>query len=451
MPWRNVNAMPKSTNRGLVERDAVAIAGIEKLRFGPFAIGSGEGNRLISEDGRRLIDFSASWGAASLGHGHPALVEAVSRTLAHMPSASILSTIHEPAVALAERLLALTPGGGDRCVWFGHSGSDANETVIRSIEAATGRRRTIAFVGAYHGGTSLSMSISGHTAQTHSPPRAGLFLLPYPNLYRPRFPGAVGEATLAQLDYLLDTVCPPHDTAAIFVEAIQADGGLLVPPKGFLAALAERARARGILLVCDEVKVGLGRTGMLHAFQADGVIPDIITFGKGLGGGLPLSAVVGPASILNARTSFAMQTLCGNPVSCSAGLAVLTAIEQEKLVANAGARGNELQSGLRRLMERHEMIGDVRGRGLAIGVELVENRDSRHPASRSCQKIVYRAFELGLLVFYVGTQSNVLELTPPLTLTQAEAEEGLAILDRAIGDVAAGRVDDAAVAAFAGW
>jgi 4-aminobutyrate aminotransferase len=443
--------MSIDSNRNLVERDAAAVAGIEKLRFGPFAIRSGDGNRLIAEDGRRLIDFSASWGAASLGHGHPGLVDAISRTVAHMPSASILSTIHEPAVALAERLLALTPGDGDRRVWFGHSGSDANETVIRAVEAATGRRRTIAFVGAYHGGTSLSMSISGHTAQTHSPPRAGLFLLPYPNLYRPRFPGAVGEATLAQLDYLLDTVCPAHDTAAILVEAIQADGGLLVPPGGFLAALAERAKARGILLVCDEVKVGLGRTGMLHAFEADGITPDIVTFGKGLGGGLPLSAVVGPASILNSRTAFAMQTLCGNPVSCSAGLAVLAAIEKEGLVTNAEARGRQLQMGLRRLMDRHDMIGDVRGRGLAIGVELIEDRDDRRPATKSCQKVVYRAFELGLLLFYVGTQSNVLELTPPLTLTEAEAEEGLAILGRAIEDVAAGRVDDAAVAGFAGW
>jgi 4-aminobutyrate aminotransferase len=443
--------MSIDSNRNLVERDAAAVAGIEKLRFGPFAIRSGDGNRLIAEDGRRLIDFSASWGAASLGHGHPGLVDAVSRMVAHMPSASILSTIHEPAVALAERLLALTPGDGDRRVWFGHSGSDANETVIRAVEAATGRRRTIAFVGAYHGGTSLSMSISGHTAQTHSPPRAGLFLLPYPNLYRPRFPGAVGEATLAQLDYLLDTVCPAHDTAAILVEAIQADGGLLVPPGGFLAALAERAKARGILLVCDEVKVGLGRTGMLHAFEADGITPDIVTFGKGLGGGLPLSAVVGPASILNSRTAFAMQTLCGNPVSCSAGLAVLAAIEKEGLVTNAEARGRQLQMGLRRLMDRHDMIGDVRGRGLAIGVELIEDRDDRRPATKSCQKVVYRAFELGLLLFYVGTQSNVLELTPPLTLTEAEAEEGLAILGRAIEDVAAGRVDDAAVAGFAGW
>lgn len=432
-------------------RDAGSIAGIQKLRFGPFAIRAGDGNRLIAADGRTLIDFSASWGAASLGHGHPALVEAVQRTLSAMPGASILSTVNEPAVSLAEKLLELTPGKGERRVWFGHSGSDANETIIRAVEAATGRKRVIAFVGAYHGGTTLSMSVSGHTAQAHAAPRPGLFLLPYPNPYRPHFPGAVGEATLAHLDYLLATVCPGHDTAAILIEAIQSDGGLLVPPPGFLAAVANRARRHGILLVCDEVKVGLGRTGMMHAFAAEGVEPDLISFGKGLGGGLPLSAVVGPADILDRQTAFAMQTLCGNPVSCAAGNAVLETIAREGLVDNAAQRGAEIMAGLRRLAERHPQIGDIRGRGLAIGVELVVDRTSREPASRFCQKVVYRCFELGLLLFYVGLRSNVLELTPPMTLTTPEAATGLDILDRAIGDVAAGRVPDAAVAAYAGW
>ncbi|WP_374380719.1 aspartate aminotransferase family protein [Dongia sp.] len=445
--------MPTITDRNfnLIARDAASVAGIEKLRFGPFAIQSGDGNGLITEDGRRLIDFSASWGAASLGHGHPAIVDAVTRTLRNMPSASILSTTHEPGVALAEKLLAITPGGEDRRVWFGHSGSDANETIIRAVEAATGKKRVIAFIGAYHGGTALSMSVSGHTAQSHAAPRPGLFLLPYPNVYRPHFPGNVGEAALAQLDYLLATVCPPHDTAAIILEAIQADGGLLVPPPGFLAAIAERAKRHGILLVCDEVKVGLARTGMMHAFEADGIQPDLISFGKGLGGGLPLSAVVGPAAILDRTTAFAMQTLCGNPVSCSAGLAVLETIDRENLTANTSARGAQLMDGLRALATKHPLIGDVRGRGLAIGVELVTDRVDKEPASKACQKIVYRCFELGLLVFYVGMRSNVLELTPPLTLTEGEATAGLAILDQAIDDVAAGRVPDAAIAAYAGW
>jgi 4-aminobutyrate aminotransferase len=435
----------------LIERDRQAVAAIEKLRFGPFAAVRGEGRHLFAEDGRRILDFSASWGAVSLGHGHPALVEAVGRAVATMPGASLLSLINEPAVALAERLLAITPGEGDRRVWLGHSGSDANETVVRAVEAATGRRRVIAFVGAYHGGTALSMSVSGHTAQTHSPPRAGLFLLPYPNSYRNGFPGPPGEASLALLDHLLATVCPPHDTAAVLVEAIQADGGLLVPPPGFLSAVAERCRRHGILLVCDEVKVGLGRTGLLHAFQAEGITPDLVSFGKGLGGGLPLSAVVGPAAILDARTAFAMQTLCGNPVSASAGLAVLEAIARERLVENAAARGEQLRRALARLAERYETIGDIRGRGLAVGVELVEDRETKAPAARLCAKTVFRAWSLGLLAFYVGTSSNVIELTPALTITADEIDEGVAILDRALADARAGAVTDAEIAPFAGW
>jgi 4-aminobutyrate aminotransferase len=435
----------------LQDRDTATVAGIQKLRFFPHSIVAGEGSYLIEEDGRRLLDLSATWGAASLGYANAALVEAVSAAMGKQPGASILSAVNQPAVELAEKLLAIVPGPGHRRVWLGHSGSDANEAALRAIMAASGRSRVISFIGAYHGGTSGAMSISGHSSQTGAPKLPGSLFLPYPNPFRPFLNDPSGETVLSLLDYHLAADCPAEEVAAVFIEPIMSDGGLIVPPAGFLKALEDRLRPHGVLIVCDEVKVGLGRSGKWHCFQHEGITPDVVTFGKGLGGGLPLSAVVGPADILDVAQAFAMETTCGNPISASAGLAVLKTIREKNLPDRAVEIGRQLLSGFQDMANRHKLIGDVRGRGLALGIELVKDKASREPASVETAKVVYRAYELGAVLYYVGLHSNVLELTPPLILRRREAEEALEILNQAITDVEQGRVSDEKIRDFQGW
>jgi len=428
-------------------RDSQLIAGIQKLRFSPLALTGGHGAYVVDETGRDLLDLSAAWGAASLGYGHPAVVEAVCAAVRNPAGASILSATHLDAVDLAQQILATLPELTDHKVWFGHSGSDANETAFRAIAAATGRPRVIAFRGAYHGGTAGSMAISGHAVQSHAARAEGLTLIPYPNPYR----GEDGEAVLANLAELFATTLPASEVGALFIEPIQSDGGFIVPPPGFLKRLVDRCRALGILIVSDEVKVGLARTGLMHCFRHEGFTPDLVCLGKGLGGGLAISALVGPATVMDHATAFAMQTLHGNPVSVAAASAVLSTIESEMLAVNAATVGAFLLSGIKDLKTRHSSVGDVRGRGLALGIELVSDRTAKSPSKKLAAKTVYRAFELGLVLYYVGVNSNVLELTPPLILTRDQTSDAISILDRALSDVEQGLVSDDAVKDFAGW
>jgi len=442
-------ASDRPTGLTLRERDAQVIANIGRLRFSPLSLVGGRGNRLIEEGGRELLDLSASFGPAILGYSHPAIAAAVNAATASMAGASLLAFPNENAVALAEELLAITPGRGERRVWFGHSGSDANDCALRVVKAATGRPRFISFIGSYHGNLSGSMSVSGHPAMTHTLPRAGLVLLPYPQAYRPGFSP---EEVLKLLDLQFATTCPPQQVAAIFIEPMMSDAGVIVPPQGFLAAVQQRCRRHSIQLILDEVKVGLGRSGRLHCFQHEGLEPDLVVFGKGLGGGLPLSALIGPRAIMDHAPAFALQTTAGNPVATAAGRAVLRTIAAEGLIERAAGLGQMLTDALRALAPRQPMIGEVRGRGLSIGIELVSDRAAREPVPvATTAKVIYRAWQLGAVLFYVGLRGNVLELTPPLTLTEAEAEAGVAIIDQALTDVGRGLVADADVAPFMMW
>lgn len=432
----------------LYARDEAAIAGIEKLRFFPLEVVSGRGSTLVTPDGRELLDLSATWTACGLGHGHPAVVEAVSRAVRDAPGAGGLSAVHPDSVGLAEDLLALVPGTGERRVYLGHAGSDANDVALRACRHATGKRTVLAFEHSYHGGVGVAMGVSGVHVDAGAPADPDSAFLPYPNPFRPTH-GDV-EADVVVCLELAEKHLATDSIACLIVEPILSDGGLVVPPDGFLAQLHALCRRHGVPMICDEVKMGLGRPGTVHAFQHDDVVPDIVTFGKVLGGGLPLSAAVGPAELLDEPPAAALLTTAGNPVCTAAGRAVLATIIGDDLAGRAASVGAVLTAALRGLAGSPgaDRIGDVRGRGLAIGVELIDPATGERDPKLAAQ-VVYRAWELGAVVYYVG--GNVLEVTPPLILTEAEAVRAAEILGQAIADAAAGKVDAEEVARYAGW
>jgi 4-aminobutyrate aminotransferase len=427
----------------LYERDLAAVASVLHLRFYPLATTSGAGSWLVEEGGRRLLDLTSAFGAAGLGYAHPAVVDAVRRAAGEMAGVSALFGATPEVVGFAEELLALLPGDADRRVYIGHAGSDANTAAIRAARAGTGRSRVLTFGGSYHGGLGESQGVSGVYVSGGLRPEPGLAQVPYPHPY----------ASILVPDVLdqVDAELSARDVAMVIVEPVTNDGGVIVPPDGFLKGLRERCDRYGTLLCADEVKVGLGRTGTLHAFEREGVVPDVLTLGKTLGGGLPLSAAVLPAEIDAAAEGAILLTTIGNAVCAAAGRAVLSTITAERLWTRAEVLGDRFLAGLRGLAGKHPLIGDVRGRGLTIGVELVRDRETKEPAKLETALTVYRAFELGVLTDYVGPNSNVIELTPPLILTEEEVDLAVEVLDAALTDVEAGKVPESAIEPYKGW
>lgn len=418
----------------LYARDAAAVAVSEHLRFFPLEVQEARGCVLRSPAGRELIDLSAGWGAAALGYAHPRVVEAVAAEAARMPSVGVLSAANPTSTRLAERLIETIPlsdAHGPAAVHLGLTGSDANSAALRAIRAWSDRPGILVFENSYHGGLGPAQHASGFYAADGIPLDSGVEQVPYGD----------AEAAAAALE--------TRRFAAVVVEPIMADGGLIIPAPEFLPALREACDRTGTLLMVDEVKVGMGRTGSLLASGCDGVLADIVTLGKGLGGGMPLSAVVAPREIWAAAPGASLLTLAGNPVCAAAGLAVLDALEAERLPERAGELGRELSAALAELAGRHELIHDVRSRGIVAGIELRAADGSAAGAETAA--VVHRAFELGAVAYPVGPESNIIELTPALTITSEELLRGIELLGRAVADVEAGRVDLQAAAGFGGW
>jgi 4-aminobutyrate aminotransferase len=437
----------------VLAREDRLIADAMKIRFYPFVAAEGQGSRVEDPDGVEYLDFLASGAVMALGYRDPRVRERILGALDSTWSTMETCFAHPLAGELAQRLVDLVPGD-DRKVWLGHCGSDAMDCVAQLVPLATGRPGIVSFSGSYHGQTAGSSAISGHPSMDGRPVPDTVTKVPYPDPYRcPAGPCNPSACSLRCLKPVEEAFADGEaaDIGAVVIEAIQSDGGDIVPPDNFLPALRELCDRHGILLVVDEVKTGLGRTGRMFAFEHCGITPDAVALGKALGGGLPLSAVVGRADLLDARAATISYTLGGGPAPCAGAMATLDAIGERGFLDHVTEMGKYLLDGLRGLQRRHPLIGDVRGRGLILGVELVEDRTTRAPATQDAARVVYRCFELGLLTLYCGVASNVIELTPPLTITRQDADEALMLLDQAFTEVASGSFDDAKLARFGGW
>jgi 4-aminobutyrate aminotransferase len=430
----------------LLERDAAVVSEAMKIRFAPFVMDSQEGSTLTGVEGDELIDFTSAWAVANTGYRHPEVCRRIETQLGTALANSPLSIPHEPVVRLAERLRDLVPGTFPAKVWFGHSGSEAGDLLSKALFAAGDGDVVINFEGSYHGITAGAASISGFDAQGDT--TAGRVLtLPFPSVSRAD--PADETAAAAALEPVRDAF-DAHDVAGLITEPLQSDGGILVPPDGFVRGLADLCDEHGAYFVVDEVKAGLGRTGTTFACERAGVVPDAIMLGKPLGSGLPISAVVGRPALVDFEPASHMLTTAASPLPVASALATLDVIEDESLPSEAERKGEKLRARLEAIEASSPIVGDVRGRGLMQGVELVGG-DRDGPADELAARTVLWAREHGLSVFYVGTESNVLEITPPLTTPESVIEEGCARLEAALRDARSEPIDDAVLEQYAGW
>jgi 4-aminobutyrate aminotransferase len=429
--------LPGPKARALIERDRKVVAP-SYVRDYELVMSHGRGAEVWDVDGNRFIDFAAGIAVCSTGHSHPAVVEAIRQAAAKFLHISS-DFWHEGQVRLAEVIHDLAPVKGEAVSFFANSGAEAVEAALKLARYATGRGRYIAFLGGFHGRTmgALAFTASKYTQQKrYFPTIPGVTHVPYPNPYRPLFAGDdQGRATLAYIEQLFERNVPADEVAAILVEPIQGEGGYIVPPEGFLAGLRELCDRHGVLLIFDEVQTGIGRTGKMFAWQHWGVQPDIITLAKGIASGLPLGLCVASKPIMQKWSPGAhANTFGGNPVCCAAALATLELVKNE-YAENAARIGQRMMERLRALAKKHERIGDIRGRGLMIGVELVTDRTSKAPAKALATKVVHRAYQNGLLLLECGASG--IRLIPPLMIDAALADEGLAILEKSLDEALA--------------
>jgi 4-aminobutyrate aminotransferase len=417
--------LPGPNAAALIEIDGQFVSP-SYTRIYPLVADSAEGLWISDPDGNVFLDFTAGIAACATGHCHPVVVRAIKEQADRLLHMSGTDFYYPPQITLAQKLARLAPGEGSRKVYFGNSGAEAVEAAFKLARWHTRRELNLAFFGAFHGRTmgALSLTASKTIQKKHYNPLVpGITHVPYPYCYRCPYRLCYPTCGTACVDWIEDTLfrttVPPEEVAAIFVEPIQGEGGYIVPPPEFHHKLHKIARKYNILYVADEVQSGMGRTGKMFAMEHFGVAPDILTLAKGIASGLPLGAMLAWADIMDWEAGSHASTFGGNPISCQAALATIELLETG-LLDHAARRGEQLMAGLREMQKTIECIGDVRGKGLMVGVELVKDRQTKERAGDLRDAAVKAAFGKGLLL--LGCGFNTIRFCPALTVNDNEID-----------------------------
>jgi 4-aminobutyrate aminotransferase/(S)-3-amino-2-methylpropionate transaminase len=427
-----VTQIPGPRSKALLERKNRVVPDALSI-YSAVAAEKAEGAMITDVDGNRLIDLAGGLGCMNMGHSHPDVVRAIQEQAARFTHTDFSVMMYESYIQLAERLTALAPGTFPKKAAFFNSGAEAVENAVKIARAYTRRRAVIAFEGAFHGRTLLTMSLTSKTApykEGFGPFAPEIYRLPFPYPYRSRHPETVARECAETLERALITTVSPKETAAVILEPVQGEGGFVVPPTEFLHRVREICDQHGILLIADEIQTGFGRTGRMFAMEHFGVAPDLMTVGKSIAAGLPLSGVIGRQEVMDAPGDSAIGgTYVGNPLACQAALAVLDIFEKENLLDKAERMGNWIRHHFHTLAESMPQIGEVRGIGAMVAVELVRDPVSKEPASEETASILKRAMERGVIAVKAGIYGNVIRMLAPFVIQEEPLREALTILE----------------------
>lgn len=402
----------------------------------PFFIAEGKGALVKDVDGNQFIDFTGGWGCLIVGHTPDLVVEAVCDQARKFFHTDFTAVPYEPFVTLAERLAKLAPGASPKQVAFFNSGAEAIENTVKIARKYTKRRAIIVFEGAFHGRTLLTMTMT-HKALPYKagfgPFASDIYRLPLPNPYR-------NNMSFDDFERALIALVDPEEVAAVVIEPLQGEGGFIVPADGFLEYLRKLTTKHGIVFVADEIQCGFGRTGKFFAIEHYGVEPDLIAVAKSLAAGLPLSGVIGKKEIYDRIPGSSIGgTYVGNPIACRAGIEVLNVIEKEQLLDRAVAIGKIIRKRFEDMKKKYTIIGDIRGLGAMLGMELVKDPVAKEPAKKECSAVVQECLRNGLIMPSAGIYGNVLRMLVTLVITDDQLNEGLDVLDTALANVTQGK------------